>query len=372
MIVVNSPQVRRFIPFGSHWSMGIEVPYSLAVLDRGRFWSCGQCPLDLHATPIHPGDLGRQLVYVADLIRKQFAPHGIGADRIAKLVAYVARDGSTRPEAVERILRAALGPVPLVLTIGVPNFYYPGMMVEIDVYGSVDKPWSADIDQPAGDWHATVSGFGSEIHARLELGPGGAGVLGRMLDDCLAKRGSSIDRILSAHVFLDRGLSTLPLAKAISVSLGLDAGAAVLADLPRQRAAVIDLIAGVDTSGSVCRNVRNAVEMDGVLLVERWAGDTLGLAARCVGPQPEPVAVTRRIMEVLSKSLSRHNLGFDDVLKQQTYYVGGERAEDLYANMRVRNSRYSRPGPASTGLAVHGFADPDCRIWIELLAAPRS
>ena len=88
---------RRFIPFGSHWRMGIEVPYSLGVVDRGRFWSCGQCPLDLDARVLHPGDLKRQLACVAALIRAQFEPYGITPDRIAKLVAYVAPDESTPP-----------------------------------------------------------------------------------------------------------------------------------------------------------------------------------------------------------------------------------------------------------------------------------
>jgi enamine deaminase RidA (YjgF/YER057c/UK114 family) len=128
--------VRRYIPFGSHWRMGIEVPYSLAVIDGGRVWSCGQCPLDLEARVLHPGDLKRQLASIATNIRAQFMPYGITPGRIAKLVAYVAPDESTPLETVEILLREALGQVPLVLTIGVPAFYYPGMMVEIDVYGS--------------------------------------------------------------------------------------------------------------------------------------------------------------------------------------------------------------------------------------------
>ena len=40
---------RQFVPFGTHWQMGIDVPYSLAVIDHGMFWSCGQVPVDLEA-----------------------------------------------------------------------------------------------------------------------------------------------------------------------------------------------------------------------------------------------------------------------------------------------------------------------------------
>ena len=338
MSFTDSSVARRFIPFGSHWNMGIDVPYSLAVLDRGRFWSCGQCPLDLHAMPLYPGDLGLQLRLVADLIRRQFEPHGIGPDRITKLVAYVAQDGSTALEAVEEILQEALGPMPLVLTIGVPNFYYAGMMVEIDVYGSLDAPSRIDINQLSDCARATAIGFGGGIHARLELVSGAeASTLEQALCAFLAKRGSSMDEIVSARVFLDRNVFTAPLAKSIATTLGIDTGAAILADLPEGRAAVVDLIAAVDTTGMTRGDVRESVDLEGVHLVERRGGGILGLAARCVGPEVAPAAATHRIMEALSGSLARHGLGFADVVKQQAYYVGGESEEDLYANMRIRN-----------------------------------
>ena len=222
---VDTPEFRRFVPFGSHWSMGIDVPYSLGVIDRGRFWSCGQCPLDRGAGVLAPGDLEHQLRLTAGLIRDQLCPHGIDPGRIVKLVAHVVPDGRTGLGRVAPILRDELAGVALVLPVGVPHFYYEGMMVEIDVYAGLDA-------RPAG-----------------------------------------------SVVAIERGVS---------------------ADLVR-------------------------------------SGDLL-----------------------------------HDVVKQQTYYVGGASAEDLYANMRVRNGYYQKPGPASTGLAVHGFADSRRRITIELLAAARS
>ena len=110
----------------------------------------------------------------------------------------------------------------------------------------------------------------------------------------------------------------------------------------------------------------------GVSLVERRAGKALGLAARWTGPQQPPAAATRCIMEVLSHRLAAHGFRFADVVKQQTYYLGAASEKDLYANMTIRNAYYARPGPASTGLAVHGFLDPNCRITVEVLASRRS
>jgi hypothetical protein len=173
-------------------------------------------------------------------------------------------------------------------------------------------------------------------------------------------------------LFLSRDLARESRLEAISTVLGSDFGTAVIADLPEGRAAVVDLIAVVKATGTFRRNASHAVDIDGVRLVERRAGDMLGLAARCLGPPVAPAATTRRIMEALAVALARHGLSFLDVVKQQTYYVGGASEQDLYENMRIRSGYYSRPGPASTGLAVYGFVDLDCRITIELLAADRS
>src|SRR5262245_19672497 len=350
--------------------MGIEVPYSLAVVDRGGVWSCGQCPLDLDARVLHPGDLERQLECVAALVRAQFMPHGITPGRIAKLVAYVAPDESTPLETVEILLRETLGPVPLVLTIGVPAFYYPGMMVEIDVYGSDhgfrQSESGSSIDGAAA---AMVVAGDATIHLLLDLaGNADPSGLEHMLDPLLTSRGASLDGVVSVRPFVQRDRASPGEVQAIAKPLGADPGAAVLARLPHGRAAVADLTVEMGASRLSRREVG---QRDGVAFVMRQAGDVLGLAARCAEPENSLAAATRRIMEFMARALAEHGLGFDRVVKQQTYYVGGANEQDLYENMRIRNGCYAPPGPASTGLAVHGFADPDCRISVELMAIKR-
>ena len=361
--------VRRFIPFGSHWGMGIDVPYSLAVVDHGRFWSCGQCPLDLNASPLFPGSLRQQLRLVAELIVRQFAPQGIAPDRVSKLVAYVVLDGVTSLEFVEPLLRETLGSGPLIVTVGVPFFYYAGMMVEVDVYGSLDPPSKSEIHHLTHDARVASITSGGNIHLRLDLPPGVvSSSLSHELERILEECGSSLDLIVSARVFLNRDLPAVSILQRISDILGSDAGVAVLADLPKGYAAVVDLIAEVKSEQVAGEKGSLASNVSGVQLVERRAGRLVGLATRYLGSQPGLATATKQIMEALSQALARHRLGFANVVKQQTYYVGGANAEDLYENMRIRNGYYNRPGPASTGLAVHGFADSDCRITVELLA----
>ena len=365
--------VRRFIPFGSHWGMGIDVPYSLAVVDHGRFWSCGQCPLDLNARSLFPGRLRQQLRLVAELIIQQFAPQVITPDRISKLVAYVVPDGVTPLESVEVVLRETLDSIPVIVTIGVPFFYYTGMMVEVDVYGSADPSSNPEIHHLTHDARAAIITSGGDIHLRLDL-PAGieSSSLSRELGRVLEERGSSLDLIVSAHVFLSRDLPAASILKSISDTLGSDAGAAVLADLPQTHAAVVDLVAEANSERASGEKSSLATNVSGVQLVERRAGHVLGLAARSLGSQPGLATATKRIMETLSQALARYRFGFTNVVKQQAYYVGGANEEGLYENMRIRNGYYKRPGPASTGLAVHGFVDSDCRITVELLATGMS
>ena len=81
------------------------------------------------------------------------------------------------------------------------------------------------------------------------------------------------------------------------------------------------------------------------------------------------VPQTEAVMAALDEHLPALGLGYADVVKSTTHYVAGDSAEELHDNMAVRNRRYRSPGPASTGVPVHGFADPACRIAVTLTLA---
>lgn len=323
--------VRRFVPFGTHWGMGIEVPYSFGVIDRGQFWSCGQCPLDLQVNVRAPGDLRTQLEIVAGYLRDQFTPHGVPPSRIEKLVAYIVGDAADLAM-TKRVLCEALGASPLVFAVGVPHFYYPGMRVEIDVYGSAEGVASELV-------HREVSNFAALPAAA----------------------------ILSTRLYVseqgDAGAAAAEAARA----LGHDAGAAIRVGLPEGIAALADV---VEVPGAKA-SVEIIDRPDGIRQVRREAGRYLSLLGRSTLAGRPLTGQTSAIMEAHKAALSAAGLDFSDVVKQQTHYVGSSAAEDLYANMRIRNGYYAKPGPASTGLAVYGFAEPASDITIEVLAVKR-
>jgi enamine deaminase RidA (YjgF/YER057c/UK114 family) len=321
---------RRFVPFGTHWAMGIDVPYSFGVVDGGQFWSCGQCPLDLEVNVRAPGDLEAQLKIVAGYIRDQFTPHGVPPSRLSKLVAYIVGDASDL-DMTRRVLGEALGAAPLILAVGVPHFYYPGMRVEIDVYG-------------------VAEGARSDLAYRL-----------------VSSRPESrpSQHILTTRLYVSSGAQAV--ARQWAEAFGHDSGAAILATLPSDTLALADV---VEVPGPIARSEIVDTET-GIRVVKRQAGRYLTLLGRSTRPGRLVPEQTQAIMEAHAGALHAEALDFTDVVKQQTHYVGSSAAEDLYANMRIRNSYYSKPGPASTGLAVHGFADPATGITIELLAVRR-
>lgn len=321
---------RRFVPFGTHWAMGIELPYSFGVIDRGEFWSCGQCPLDLEVNVRAPGDLEAQLKIVAGYIRDQFTPFHVPPSRLSKLVAYIVGDAADLAM-TPRVLCEALGATPLVVAVGVPHFYYPGMRVEIDVYG-------------------TAEGAESDLAHRMVSG---------CPQDC------RFQSLLTARLYIPHG-GDQAVSRDWADALGHDAGAAIRVDLPPGMQALADL---VEVSAAVAQS--EIIDTGGVRLVKRQAGrylTLLGRSTRAGRPVPEQ---TKAIMEAHAGILRAEGLDFADVVKQQTHYVGSSDAEDLYANMRIRNGYYTKPGPASTGLAVYGFADTATAITIELLAVRR-
>lgn len=80
------------------------------------------------------------------------------------------------------------------------------------------------------------------------------------------------------------------------------------------------------------------------------------------------VGQTTEIMQAIAEQLTREGLSFAQVCKATTHYLGSSEAQDLHANMAVRNGDFQRPGPASTGVPVAGFPwAPDARIAISFL-----
>ena len=296
--------MRSHIGFDRLWSMKIAVPYSLFVRDGAYGWSCGQCPLDRSGQVVAPGDALAQTERVSRYCQTLLAEAGFVQTDLRLAVVYHDMDD---PAQSLSILRASLGPTALLVPVKVPAFYYPGMLIEVDLFAMA----------PARDPLRFVAG-----------GPGDL-TEAPLLDHWIAARPGPD---LPDHAVID------PAADMTRV----------WAVLPGQP---------VRQSSEVHRSATVRLRQSGPWHVLTATAPTV----------PGLVAQTVAIMAAFAAVLARHDLGFHDVVKSTTHYVGAATPKDLHDNMAVRNLRYSDPGPASTGVRVAGLAAAGALTAITLL-----
>ena len=100
-------------------------------------------------------------------------------------------------------------------------------------------------------------------------------------------------------------------------------------------------------------------------LTGRYIGNYFSITAN-INEDSGIVAQTRTIMTNIASILDDWGLTFKDVCKATTTYVGDSSAETLHENMVVRNSYFSKPGPASTGVRVNHFSNSQGKISVTL------
>lgn len=128
--------MRSYIGFDRLWSMQIPVPYSLFLRDGAFGWSCGQCPLDRAGQVVAPGDALAQADLVARYCQTLLSESGFQPSDLRMAVVY---HDTPDPAPLLHRLQAALGPS-LYIPVKVPEFYYPGMVIEVDLFAMADTP----------------------------------------------------------------------------------------------------------------------------------------------------------------------------------------------------------------------------------------
>ncbi len=296
--------MRSHIGFERLWSMKIPVPYSLFVRDGDFGWSCGQCPLDRLGQVVAPSDPLGQSELVASYCRVLLGEAGFDPQDLRMAVVYHDLDD---PAQVLSHLATKLGSSALLVPVRVPAFYYAGMLIEIDLFAM----------KAANHSLRFVTGG----HDRPSETP--------LLDHWVATRPNPG---LPSHAILDPAASDTLFW-------------ALMPDHP----------------------VRELVQQHGHAKVRlRQSGPWHALTAAAPGVAGLMLQ-TAEIMQAFAAVMAQHGLGFPDVVKSTTHYVGAATEAELHDNMAVRNLRYSAPGPASTGVRVTGLAEPGALTAITLL-----
>jgi len=341
------------------WSMRIEHPYSLLVRDGGFAWTCGQCPLSADGAVLAPDDLFGQADHVDGYIRRLLDKADYSPASVGKLVVYHAPQEPAETERMLSRFRSAF-PGAIVMPIGTPFFYYPGMRIEVDMHAAERR--TPLVSRDGNGLRLDAVDAGDLVWVSVEI---------RALDAdavraALRAIGVSADALLADHWFVGADGAGPALESLREAGLVTDPGAAVGVTLP---AGVVALGELTFAGGGGPISSLALPPHPGVAVFARSSRRHFWIGARSLAPALSLVQETEAIMAAIADTMRARGWRFDAVCKATTHYVGSSAAEDLHDNMTVRNAYYRRPGPASTGLPVAKFPFSASKIAVDVLGA---
>jgi len=348
--------------------MPISVPYSFLVRDEGLAWTCGQLPLDSVSNVLAPGDLLGQTNIVCGYIEDILARGGLQQESLGKLVLYFVEKQVGDAEKMMDCCQSRFGDRPVLVPIAVPHFYFDDLLLEVDAF--VGTPGAQSLEKSAGGATVKVSDGGELAWAVLVVDPNQIAQGGELLESALSEFGISREHRLCEHWVMPPARDGVSALSNIAETLGQ---MKLLSDQG-------SLIEGADPNALLIGEITyvkqlsgpigvSSNEINGVKVITRQAGRFAWFSARSTDADLTLVPQTSKVMDSLAEALAAVGLDFKAVVKSTSHYVGGSTEQELFDNMAIRNNCYEKPGPASTGLPISRFADPNSRIVVDFLTA---
>ncbi len=409
---------RSFINPDDHWITEPRLPYSQAVRCGDMLFITGQVALDGSLAVVAPGDLkGQAGAAIADLISVLAAADMTPSD-LVQLRVFYRQDGDVDEDVLAGHIGGGLGelsgPGPALTMIPVEMLMSPGVLFEIEAIamrgqnGEVlrrtaawDPGWAGP---PRPFSHAIRVGemiFTSGVTARGSCGvvqsPGDLSAQSHVtlarIDGLLRQLGADIQDVVKTNPFNAEPGEADEWSKAALVRAGYyrepgpaATGISLRTLWPGGVMVVTDVIAMRGVDGQ--RMPRTHVWPDGhwdwpVHLPYRHGircGDLIFLGGQvpmnpdasiaCIG---DLKAQTDMAMEYIRRVLHELGLGFEHVVRINTFYATGtNRGDDDEAiwktNLHARFAHFQPPGPATTGIPVPYLAYKDMNIEIDVIA----
>lgn len=351
---------RQYLPFGERQMMRIPVPYSALLRDGDRAWTSGQLAIDDSGAVLAPGDIAAQAGIIAANILTLLDDAGLERADVSRLVAYSAAHDSDREAAMEAVFADVFGSAPLIEIVPVPHFYYDGVLLEVDVFCAPSEPVT-ETTLPGGG-KARVKREGELVLVNLTAPPA---ALGRAIGELLSRHALSPGRLLSGWGVAPEPILSIVPGQVAPRLPGFFSGALMPCYVIDDDVHLYMTfgVGEVEISERQGERVRLHLARCGTLgvLDARYRG------GRDVSLEDQ----TEAVMADLGTMLADYGMDFSDVVKSTTFYAGGNTADELHANLEIRNRFYSAPGPVSTGVPIARMADPGSKVRIELVLHPR-
>lgn len=385
-----------------HWSLKIEIPFSMGLACGDLIFLCGQADLEGNGNVCHPNDLLAQSAGAIGHIVKLFAELDASAEELAKLTVFYVPDESIGEieylTALAQMLPSRNRPA--ITLIPVPRMFYPGLRVEIDAYG---------IRSASGERHEIpgAHGFADLVRAGEMIFSGGISAV-----DAAGDIVSPGDVVAQSHAVLARVCELLAevgaeVGDVVKINNWYVAGgsAAEWARSARVRAAFYPEPGPCATGVPV-----HDLHLPGTMIrTDFWAmlgrdgrpmakthcwpeghwdwpfhlpfkhglrcgnlvfiGGQVSLDSdgRVIDPG-QMEAQTHTSMQNIARVLDGFDLDYGNLVKLNTYYQGADDGDDLHRNVSIRASYFDSPGPASTGIPFRCLAYDGMLIEIEAIA----
>ncbi len=357
--------LRSCVPFGKMWGMRLDHPYSSLVNEGDYAWTCGQCPLDTSGNVLYANDIVAQAKLVAEYIHVSLKDASFTPLSVAKLVVYYTQTDTDQVLAMLQVFEQSFAGNALVIPIAVPPFYYEGMMIEVDVHAAKNhQPVTTFTDPISGltlqqinsidlTWAALTIDIQNTQDLSLES-----------IEELLARANLSTKHLLCDQWYESEETSKAFIKTLTNSDLCQNPNSVFNTNVYDHQATLAELTF-VTSTNDHSRTIAPTNNTTNLSLTGRYIGNYFSITAN-INEDSGMVAQTRTIMTNIASVLDNWGLTFKDVCKATTTYVGDSSAEALHDNMVIRNSYYSKPGPASTGLRINHFSNSQGKISVTL------
>ena len=385
-----------------HWSLRVDIPYSMGLACGQLIFLCGQADLKGNGEVCNAGDLLRQSQSSISHIDKLFHELDSDLEHLVKLVVFYVPD-VTIPEAEYIDALAAMldtSNPPVITLVPVPRMFYSGLVVEIDAYGMAGASLER-VDVPGSNGFSTIvrAGemiFGAGIDAIDESGAiiaagdvvSQSRIVLEELSSRLAVVGADVGDLVKINNWYVAGGNAEEWAESARVRAGFYpepgpcATGIPVHTLNRPGALMrTDFWAMLDTSGQSIEKshfwpeghwdwpihlpFKHGLQCRDLVFVGGQV--SMDSDANIIDPGQMEVQ-TRTSMDNIGKVLAGFGLQHADIVKLNTYYEGSSGADALHSNVTIRGSYFRKPGPASTGIPFRCLAYEDMLIEIEAIA----
>lgn len=389
---------RRYINPQGHWKLGLDVANnSQGIRCNKHIFIAGQVDLDDHARVQHPGDLLAQAKSSMAYVGRVLEDAGADMADLVKLTVFYVPTAGLQEARLASAIGKAMGdiesPGPALALVPLPGLAYPGMVVEIEGWAMrgcngerlprqaawradgprLPRPFSQAIRCEEMIFTSLITSFDENDVVR---GKGGeaeqCAIVLPKLDALLGQLGADLQDVVKANSwFAEPGTKESWAEPALvrgrfyrepgPAATGISLPSLASADL----AYACDLIAMRGVGGE--RLARTSVWPDGhwdwpVHLPYRQglrAGDLVFLGGQvALAPDASVLAPgdmieqTKISMAYIKTILGELGLGFEHVVKVNSFYKGDVGPEVLAPNAETRFRHFPRHGPTSTGVPL--------------------